>query len=277
MPKKSTKSKSRRVTLRQKYKVLRKVREHHRKARKDAKKKGVVKRKEPKDPGIPNAWPFKETLIQQLKQEKERAEARERKLREDAWARQVRRDAKVWKESGGRCVARASRWLHRLLHGTSAWVAPPWWLSRRAPFTSLAPRSPPPLPPLRQAAAAAEPVAEMQASAAERGEAFERAQEQAEVDDVSALVDNSRRAFYRDFTKVRFEGLVGGIRRHGMWRRARGMTHIGAGSVERTQPEGWGGTGDVADATTATGGLLRTRFLTAVRFLASCRWSRLRT
>lgn len=83
MPKKSKKSKSKRVTLRQKYKVLRKVREHHRKQRKEAKKAGTH-RKAPKDPGIPNAWPFKEELISQLQAQKERALARERALREAA-------------------------------------------------------------------------------------------------------------------------------------------------------------------------------------------------
>lgn len=86
MPKKSKKSKSKRVTLRQKYKVLRKVREHHRKKRKEAKKNGSL-RKAPKDPGIPNAWPFKDELINQLKAQKERAIARERALRDAARAR----------------------------------------------------------------------------------------------------------------------------------------------------------------------------------------------
>lgn len=81
MPKKSTKSKSKRQTLKQKYKILRKVKEHHRKKRKEAKKNGTT-RKAPKDPGIPNAWPFKEELIQQLKAQKERASARERALQQ---------------------------------------------------------------------------------------------------------------------------------------------------------------------------------------------------
>ena len=86
MPKKSKKSKSRRTTLRQKYKILRKVREHHRKKRKDAKKSGL-KRREPKDPGIPNAWPFKQELIQQLAAQKERAAERMRKIKEESFKR----------------------------------------------------------------------------------------------------------------------------------------------------------------------------------------------
>lgn len=86
MPKKSTKSKSKRVTLKQKYKVLRKVREHHRKTRKEAKKLGLKKRA-PKDPGIPNAWPFKQELIQQLAAQKERAAEHMRKIKEESWKR----------------------------------------------------------------------------------------------------------------------------------------------------------------------------------------------
>lgn len=81
MPKKSKKSKSKRQTLKQKYKVIKKVKEHHRKKRKEAKKNGTL-HKAPKDPGIPNNWPFKEELIQQLKASKERAVAREKALRD---------------------------------------------------------------------------------------------------------------------------------------------------------------------------------------------------
>ncbi|KAL6774168.1 hypothetical protein ACKKBG_A24010 [Auxenochlorella protothecoides x Auxenochlorella symbiontica] len=87
MPKKSTKSKSKRTTLKHKYKVLRKVKEHHRKKRKEAKKLGLKKR-EPKDPGIPNAWPYKQELIQQLTAQKERAAARMRKTKEEHFKRE---------------------------------------------------------------------------------------------------------------------------------------------------------------------------------------------
>ena len=45
--KRSKKSKSKRQTLKQKYKILRKVKEHHRKKRKEERKNGG-KRKEPK-------------------------------------------------------------------------------------------------------------------------------------------------------------------------------------------------------------------------------------
>ncbi|KAK7344712.1 hypothetical protein VNO77_14666 [Canavalia gladiata] len=94
MVKKSKKSKSKRVPLRKKYKIIRKVKEHKRKKAKEAKKLNLSgKKKVEKDPGIPNDWPFKEQelkalearraqAIQELEQKKaERKErARKRKL-----------------------------------------------------------------------------------------------------------------------------------------------------------------------------------------------------
>ncbi|KAJ4850984.1 Guanine nucleotide-binding protein-like nsn1 [Turnera subulata] len=74
MVKKSKKSKSKRTTLKQKYKVIKKVKEHHRKKAKEAKKKGVThKRKVEKDPGIPNDWPFKEQELKALEARRARA------------------------------------------------------------------------------------------------------------------------------------------------------------------------------------------------------------
>ena len=64
MPKKSTKSKSKRTTLKQKYKVIRKVREHHKKKRKEENrlKRLGIKPKGPREtnPGVPSAWPYKD-------------------------------------------------------------------------------------------------------------------------------------------------------------------------------------------------------------------------
>lgn len=80
MPKKSRKSKSRRETLKHKYKVIKKVKEHHKKLRKEARKNGTVN-KGPKDPGIPNAWPFKEDLLRGLQASKERAKQRQNAIR----------------------------------------------------------------------------------------------------------------------------------------------------------------------------------------------------
>ena len=54
--------KSKRQTLHNKHKIERKVREHHRKERRDAKRNPQKHRKK-KDPGIPNSWPFKQQMI----------------------------------------------------------------------------------------------------------------------------------------------------------------------------------------------------------------------
>ena len=77
MPKKSTKSKSKRTTLKQKYKVIRKVKEHHKKKRKEENrlKRLGIKKKGPKDPGIPQAWPYKEDLIKEIEYEHEKIES----------------------------------------------------------------------------------------------------------------------------------------------------------------------------------------------------------
>ncbi|XP_051186141.1 guanine nucleotide-binding protein-like NSN1 [Lolium perenne] len=94
MVKKSKKSKSKRVTLKAKHKVLRKVKEHHRKKRKEARKDGKNhKSRVEKDPGIPNEWPFKEQELKalevrraqalkelELKKEARKERARKRKL-----------------------------------------------------------------------------------------------------------------------------------------------------------------------------------------------------
>lgn len=68
MPKKSTKSKSKRTTLKQKYKLIKKVKEHHKKKRReDARKKRLgVKAPVPKDPGLPTQWPYKIELMREI-------------------------------------------------------------------------------------------------------------------------------------------------------------------------------------------------------------------
>lgn len=73
------KGKSKRITLKDKYKIQRRVVETHRKNRKQAKrdaKAGIVRHDKKKDPGIPNSWPFKQELLQSIQREKERAENR---------------------------------------------------------------------------------------------------------------------------------------------------------------------------------------------------------
>nr|XP_043609684.1 guanine nucleotide-binding protein-like NSN1 [Erigeron canadensis] len=74
MPKRSKKSKSKRVSLKQKHKVIKKVKEHHKKKSKEAKKLGLNKRqKVEKDPGIPNDWPFKEQELKALEARRTKA------------------------------------------------------------------------------------------------------------------------------------------------------------------------------------------------------------
>ena len=57
------KGKSKRTSLKDKYKIERRVVQKHRKDRKEAKKNpGKFNNKSKKDPGIPNSWPFKEEV-----------------------------------------------------------------------------------------------------------------------------------------------------------------------------------------------------------------------
>ncbi|EER03386.1 GTP-binding protein-animal, putative [Perkinsus marinus ATCC 50983] len=78
---------SRRQTLNRKYNIQKKVKEHNRKVKKQArvaKKVGVVVSKKRRDPGIPNSWPFKQEVLNDMekrKQEKEAHIKRERELR----------------------------------------------------------------------------------------------------------------------------------------------------------------------------------------------------
>lgn len=77
------KGKSKRISMKDKYKVKRRVVEKHRKDRKQAKKdakNGVIRNSHisKKDPGIPNSWPFKQELLQEIANDREREN--ERKL-----------------------------------------------------------------------------------------------------------------------------------------------------------------------------------------------------
>ncbi|XP_033878828.3 guanine nucleotide-binding protein-like 3 [Acipenser ruthenus] len=59
---------SKRLTCSKRYKIQKKVREHNKKLRKEAKKQKV--RKVKKDPGIPNAAPFKEEILREAEHRK---------------------------------------------------------------------------------------------------------------------------------------------------------------------------------------------------------------
>mmetsp|Transcript_13496 Transcript_13496/g.19901 ORF Transcript_13496/g.19901 Transcript_13496/m.19901 type:complete len:528 (+) Transcript_13496:115-1698(+) len=85
------KGKSKRITLKDKYKIQRRVTETGRKRKKQAKrdlKAGIVRHdKTKKDPGIPNSWPFKQELLQEIKrsrdQQQDLAEKKKQKRREE--------------------------------------------------------------------------------------------------------------------------------------------------------------------------------------------------
>mmetsp|Transcript_78250 Transcript_78250/g.253438 ORF Transcript_78250/g.253438 Transcript_78250/m.253438 type:complete len:496 (+) Transcript_78250:83-1570(+) len=95
--------KSKRTKLSLKYNIQKRVREHKRRVRKEAKKLGVKKRAR-KDPGIPNTWPFKAEMLAELEQKKEdkekdlarrRAEAKQKAKRDqNAAAKQTREAAR---------------------------------------------------------------------------------------------------------------------------------------------------------------------------------------
>lgn len=67
------KKQSKRMTAHKKYKIQRKVREHLRKQRKEAKLNGKSK-KHKKDPGVPNLFPFKEEILKQAEEKKRKQE-----------------------------------------------------------------------------------------------------------------------------------------------------------------------------------------------------------
>nr|AAW26754.1 SJCHGC07261 protein [Schistosoma japonicum] len=64
MVRKCLKKKSKRITCHKRYKIIRKVKEHHRKLRKEAKKN--LNRHTKKDPGVPNILPFKESFLKDV-------------------------------------------------------------------------------------------------------------------------------------------------------------------------------------------------------------------
>ena len=88
------KAKSHRQTLKQKYKVQKRVQEHDRRLKKSAKRGGLVPGKKKRDPGIPNSWPIKQELLEQV----ERAKLKKETDREDA--KQAKKDRRKLAKSG---------------------------------------------------------------------------------------------------------------------------------------------------------------------------------
>ncbi|XP_051269836.1 guanine nucleotide-binding protein-like 3 [Dicentrarchus labrax] len=87
---------SKRVSCSKRYKIQKKVREHNRKLKKEAKKKGVSKRVK-KDPGVPSSAPFKEEVLREAEQrrlqiEEEKEKKRQAKKEERAQKRKKEKD-----------------------------------------------------------------------------------------------------------------------------------------------------------------------------------------
>ena len=97
------KSGSKRQTLKQKYKIQKRVKEHDRKLKKLSKKGGKAPGKKFKDPGIPNSWPLKKELLEQVSLAKERAAAKK------VADREARLEAKRAAKAGGASSSRRSR------------------------------------------------------------------------------------------------------------------------------------------------------------------------
>ncbi|NWV58557.1 GNL3 protein, partial [Malurus elegans] len=115
---------SKRLSCHKRYKIQKKIREHHRKVRKEAKKRGHKKPK--KDPGIPSAAPFKEELLREAEQRKQRLEElkqkqklnrqkeheKKRKLEARKNAAEVKEKAEG-KESSGKSKGKTNKLLNK--------------------------------------------------------------------------------------------------------------------------------------------------------------------
>jgi len=78
------KGKSKRSTLKDKYKIQRRVAETHKKRKKQGKKDAIAGKVVPKkkDPGIPNSWPFKQDLLKDIARQRETEKAKQEDLKQ---------------------------------------------------------------------------------------------------------------------------------------------------------------------------------------------------
>ena len=99
------KGRSKRTTLKDKYKIQRRVAETHRKRKKQAKrdlKNGVVRPNQQKrDPGIPNSWPFKQDLLKDIQRARERQQQQQQALKDKR--KGDLRALREHQEQGGSC------------------------------------------------------------------------------------------------------------------------------------------------------------------------------
>ena len=97
------KGKSKRTTLKDKYKIQRRVVETKRKLKKQAKrdaKNGIVRPNNKKrDPGIPNSWPFKQDLLKEIQRSREKQQEMQAKTKQRR--REELRALREHQEQGG--------------------------------------------------------------------------------------------------------------------------------------------------------------------------------
>mmetsp|Transcript_18797 Transcript_18797/g.46175 ORF Transcript_18797/g.46175 Transcript_18797/m.46175 type:complete len:233 (-) Transcript_18797:69-767(-) len=82
-------SQSKRTTLRKKYKIRRKVREHHRKVRKAEKSSGRKRKSEVSEAKVPNNWPFKKEVLEEMERERERTAQEKARRKEERRAKRA--------------------------------------------------------------------------------------------------------------------------------------------------------------------------------------------
>uniref|UniRef100_A0A3Q2XRK6 Guanine nucleotide-binding protein-like 3 n=2 Tax=Hippocampus comes TaxID=109280 RepID=A0A3Q2XRK6_HIPCM len=84
---------SKRLSCAKRYKIQKKVREHNRKLKKEAKKKGVGKRPK-KDPGVPSSAPFKEEVLREAEQRRLQIEEEKERQKQAAKAERTKKRKK---------------------------------------------------------------------------------------------------------------------------------------------------------------------------------------
>lgn len=89
---------SKRGTLKQKYTIEKKSREHRRRLKKVAKTTDFKKRFQRKDPGIPNSWPFKTEMLEEIQKKKQAAMLEKQQERERL--REEQRKSRMEKSAG---------------------------------------------------------------------------------------------------------------------------------------------------------------------------------